>query len=121
MATPEEMAASMKANMKEKTGKTLAMWLKVSKASKLDKHGKIVHAVQEIRKLSIRLDWPALAEVSQDTAVDPRHRLAVDRFFHGHAATEVDMIIDDRNRTGRDAIHQVLCDPVPRIGHPVGT
>ena len=42
MATPEEMAASMKANMKEKTGKTLAMWLKVSKASKLDKHGKIV-------------------------------------------------------------------------------
>jgi len=42
MASPEEMAASMKANMKEKTGKTLAQWLKATKASKLDKHGKIV-------------------------------------------------------------------------------
>lgn len=42
MATPEEMAASMKANLKEKTGKTLAQWLKVTKASKLEKHGQIV-------------------------------------------------------------------------------
>ena len=42
MATPEEMAASMKANMKEKTGKTLAQWLKITKAAKLAKHGQIV-------------------------------------------------------------------------------
>lgn len=42
MATPEEMAASMKANLKEKTGKTLAQWLKITKAAKLEKHGQIV-------------------------------------------------------------------------------
>ena len=42
MASPEEMAASMKANLKEKTGKTLAQWLKITKSSKLEKHGQIV-------------------------------------------------------------------------------
>lgn len=42
MASPEEMAAAMKANLKEKTGKTLAAWLKITKASQLEKHGQIV-------------------------------------------------------------------------------
>jgi hypothetical protein len=41
-ASPEEMAASMIANMKEKTGKTLEQWIQVAKASKLAKHGEIV-------------------------------------------------------------------------------
>jgi hypothetical protein len=36
------MAAAMIANMQEKTGKTLAQWLKIVKASKLEKHGQIV-------------------------------------------------------------------------------
>jgi len=40
--SPEEMAASMVANLKEKTGKTLAQWLKITKAAKLEKHGQIV-------------------------------------------------------------------------------
>ena len=40
--TPEEMAASMIANMKEKTGKTLPAWLKITKARGLAKHGEIV-------------------------------------------------------------------------------
>ena len=40
--SPEEMAAAMVANFMEKTGKTLAQWLKIAAASKLDKHGKIV-------------------------------------------------------------------------------
>ncbi|MEO9599711.1 DUF4287 domain-containing protein [Parasphingorhabdus sp.] len=42
MATPEEMAASMIANMPEKTGKPLADWLKIAAASGLKKHGQIV-------------------------------------------------------------------------------
>jgi hypothetical protein len=42
MATPDEMAASMKANLKEKTGKTLAQWLELTSASGLEKHGQIV-------------------------------------------------------------------------------
>ena len=40
--SPEEMAAAMVANMKEKTGKTLAQWVKIGKAAKLEKHGQIV-------------------------------------------------------------------------------
>ncbi len=42
MASPDEMAASMIANLKEKTGKTLPQWVKVVKAGKLEKHGLIV-------------------------------------------------------------------------------
>ncbi len=41
-SSPEDMAAAMIANMKEKTGKTLEQWLKIAKASKLAKHGEIV-------------------------------------------------------------------------------
>ena len=40
--SPEQMAAAMIANLKDKTGKTLPQWLRIVKASKLDKHGKIV-------------------------------------------------------------------------------
>ena len=42
MATPEEMAASMIANLPEKTGKSLPEWLKIVQASGLEKHGQIV-------------------------------------------------------------------------------
>ena len=40
--TPEEMEAAMVANMKAKTGKTMPQWLKITKATKLAKHGEIV-------------------------------------------------------------------------------
>lgn len=40
--SPEEMAAAMVANLKEKTGKTLDQWLKITKKAKLEKHGQIV-------------------------------------------------------------------------------
>ena len=42
MASPEEMAASMIANMKEKTGKDLAAWKKLVAKSGCAKHGEIV-------------------------------------------------------------------------------
>ncbi len=42
MASPEEMAASMIANMPEKTGKSLDAWLSIAKDSKLEKHGQVV-------------------------------------------------------------------------------
>ncbi|PHS28709.1 MAG: phosphoribosylformylglycinamidine synthase [Robiginitomaculum sp.] len=42
MASPEEMASSMIANMPEKTGKSLDEWLKIAKQSSLEKHGQIV-------------------------------------------------------------------------------
>jgi predicted transport protein len=40
--SPEEMVAAMIVNFKEKTGKSLPQWLKVAKASGLEKHGQIV-------------------------------------------------------------------------------
>lgn len=42
MASPEEMAASMEANLAEKTGKSLPEWVKIVKASDASKHGEIV-------------------------------------------------------------------------------
>jgi len=39
---PEEMAASMIANLEEKTGKDLNGWLEITQASGLEKHGQIV-------------------------------------------------------------------------------
>jgi predicted transport protein len=42
MASPEEMAVKMIANMPEKTGKALPEWLAIVKASGLEKHGEIV-------------------------------------------------------------------------------
>ena len=44
--SPEEMAASMIANLKEKTGKTLPQWKKVVKAMGPLKHGQIVKALK---------------------------------------------------------------------------
>ena len=40
--SPEEMAASMIQNMPEKTGKSLEEWMKIAKASGLEKHGQIL-------------------------------------------------------------------------------
>ena len=42
MATPEEMAASMIANMGEKTGRALPDWLKLTVPLEFEKHGQIV-------------------------------------------------------------------------------
>lgn len=40
--SPEDMVATMIANLKEKTGKTLAQWIKIAKSSGKAKHGEIV-------------------------------------------------------------------------------
>ena len=42
MASPEEMAASMRANVLDKTGKSMADWFTIAAAAKLEKHGQIV-------------------------------------------------------------------------------
>ncbi|HSG48584.1 MAG TPA: DUF4287 domain-containing protein [Longimicrobiales bacterium] len=42
MATPEEIAATMMANLPEKTGRTLPEWVKLLRASGLEKHGEMV-------------------------------------------------------------------------------
>ncbi len=42
MATPDEMAATMLANLPEKTGKSLKQWHAILTKSKLEKHGQLV-------------------------------------------------------------------------------
>lgn len=40
--SPEEMAEAMIRNLAEKTGKSLAQWLRIARGSKLAKHGELV-------------------------------------------------------------------------------
>lgn len=42
MASPDEMMATMVANLQQKTGKDLAEWLAIATRSKLQKHGEVV-------------------------------------------------------------------------------
>jgi predicted transport protein len=50
--SPEEMKASMIAGMPEKTGKSLEEWLKIVRASKLDKHKPIVELLKKTHGLT---------------------------------------------------------------------
>lgn len=45
--SPEEMEASMIANLKEKTGKSLDQWIKIATAGNRAKHGEIVKLLKE--------------------------------------------------------------------------
>ena len=45
-ASPDDMAATMVANMKSKTGKTLEQWLAIAKKTGAEKHGQIVKALK---------------------------------------------------------------------------
>ena len=45
-SSPEEMAAAMIANMKDKTGKTLDQWLAVAKKTGGEKHGQVVKSLK---------------------------------------------------------------------------
>ena len=50
--SPEEMAAAMIANLKDKTGKTLPQWLKIVKKARLEKHGQIVKLLKADHKVT---------------------------------------------------------------------
>ena len=47
MATPEEMLESMKANLPEKTGKTLKEWFTLLKTTDFEKHGQFVNFLKK--------------------------------------------------------------------------
>jgi predicted transport protein len=47
MASPEEMAATMLANIPEKTGKSLAAWHAVLQKTSLEKHGQLVGVLKK--------------------------------------------------------------------------
>jgi hypothetical protein len=47
MASPEEMAQSMRDNIPQKTGKPIADWFSIISKSQLEKHGQIVKLLKE--------------------------------------------------------------------------
>ena len=57
--SPEEMAAAMIANLKDRTGKTLPRWLEVVKASKLRKHGEIVKHLKDALEKGYQVGFTA--------------------------------------------------------------
>ena len=79
--TPEEMAATMIANLAEKTGKTIEEWKAIAKKTGLEKHGQIVKALKSDHSLThgyanlvahetLRADQPAAGE---DALVDAQY------------------------------------------------
>lgn len=79
--SPEEMAASMIANLKEKTGKTLDEWVKVAKATRLAKHGELVKHLKDEHSMghgyanlvAMTTLKPAGAEPTGDDLVDAQY------------------------------------------------
>ena len=59
-ASPDDMAATMIANMKSKTGKTLEQWLAIAKKTGAEKHGQIVKFLTKLVNTierSLALGW----------------------------------------------------------------
>ena len=81
--SPEAMAESMIRNLPEKTGKSLDEWLKITRASGLEKHGQIVKMLKTdhgmthgFANLVATMTLRAGAEPSQDDLVDGQYSAA---------------------------------------------
>lgn len=88
MASPEEMAASMVANLKANTGKTLAQWLKIAKAAGLEKHGQIVKHLKTDHGLTHGYASMVAHEFLQSTSA---HADEVDLIAAQYAGKKADM------------------------------
>ena len=63
--TPEEMLASMIANLKEKTGKSLDEWVAIAKKTKLAKHGEIVSHLKSEYEMGHEINAESLTDLAQ--------------------------------------------------------
>jgi len=103
--TPEEMEATMVANLHEKTGKTLDQWLKVAKASGKSKHGEIVGHLK------------AEHGVGHGYA-----NLIAQRFLQGDAPAAGDDLVEAQYAGGKAAlrpIYDALISSVQKFGKDV--
>jgi hypothetical protein len=69
-ASPDDMAATMVANMKSKTGKTFEQWLAIAKKTGAEKHGQIVKAPKKTYVSLRRNKQFAIVQPSTRTRVD---------------------------------------------------
>ncbi|MCA8980925.1 MAG: DUF4287 domain-containing protein [Planctomycetes bacterium] len=105
MASPEEMAAAMVANLKAKTGKTLAQWVKIAKASKLEKHGLIVRHLKSEHGLTHGYASLVSREALQSTAahMDDEYLLAAQYAGKKSALKPIyDALIAAASKLGKD-------------------
>ncbi len=105
--SPEEMAATMIANLVDKTGKTLTQWLKITKASKLTKHG-------ELTKL-LKTDY----EITHGFANLIAHKTLE---AQGGGPADKDSLVDQQYagaKGGLRPIHDAIVEAVKRFGKDV--
>jgi len=107
MASPEEMAATMVANLKAKTGKTLAQWVKLAKAAKLEKHGQIVKHLKTEHELTHGYASMIAHEVLQSAAA--------------HAGGDDDLVAAQYSgkKAGLEPIYGALVAAVSKLGKDV--
>jgi len=67
--TANDAAATMKANLKEKTGRSLAQWVKIARSSKETKHGKVVQFLKQEHELTHGYANMVAHEMLQSSAV----------------------------------------------------
>ena len=74
MSTVDEQTATMEANLKAKTGKSVSDWVKVVNAAKLAKHGEIVKFLKDAKlkkvQAAIQADQVRVSAPSKDDLQD---------------------------------------------------
>jgi predicted transport protein len=107
MASPDEMTANMIANLKEKTGRDLAAWLKLVAQAKLAKHGEIVKWLKDEHALT-----HGYANLVAHKAL---------KSDAGSAGAETDLVAAQYagNKAGLRAIYDALARAVAKLGADV--
>jgi len=103
--TPEEMAASMIANLEEKTGKDLAGWLEITRASGLEKHGQIVKLLKSEHGMTHGYANMVAHETLRSGAEQPTENDLVDSQYSGPKADLrpiYDALIEKLSKFGGD-------------------
>jgi hypothetical protein len=103
--TPEEMAASMIANLEDKTGKDLAGWLEITRASGLEKHGQIVKLLKSDHGMTHGYANMVAHETLRAGAEQPTENDLVDSQYSGPKADLrliYDALIQELSKFGGD-------------------
>jgi hypothetical protein len=97
MASPEEMAQTMRNNVPDKTGKSLQEWFEILSSSELKKHGQIVKFLKEQHGVTHGFaNLIASDFLQQQVAADPQEDLLTSQYSGDKQAMKAiyDAIID---------------------------
>ena len=104
MASPEEMAASMLANIPDKTGKTLAEWHTILKKTSLEKHGQLMNVLKK-----------------EHGVTHGFANLIVSKFLSADTAADVDLVAQQYSGAKADLrpVYDALIKVVSKFGKDV--